>query len=38
MSLTESTVEEIALEWLRELGFAIEHGLRVAPKGVKIRL
>jgi type I restriction enzyme R subunit len=31
MNLTESTVEEIALQWFRELGFSIGHGPHLAP-------
>ncbi len=31
MTLTESIVEEAALEWLAELGYAIEHGPALAP-------
>ncbi|MBK1827362.1 type I restriction endonuclease subunit R [Haloferula rosea] len=31
MLLTESTVEEAALEWFGELGYAIGHGPEVAP-------
>jgi type I restriction enzyme, R subunit len=31
MSLTESTVEEAALEWFGELGYAIGHGPEMAP-------
>jgi type I restriction enzyme R subunit len=31
MSLTESTVEEAALEWFGDLGYAIGHGLEMAP-------
>jgi type I restriction enzyme R subunit len=30
-SLTESTVEEAALEWFGELGYAIGHGPQMAP-------
>src|SRR5688572_18096648 len=30
-SLTESTVEEAALEWFGELGYAIGHGPELAP-------
>jgi type I restriction enzyme, R subunit len=31
MSLNEFTVEEAAFSWLRELGFAVAHGLEIAP-------
>ncbi len=31
MSLNESTVEDAALEWFRELGYAIGHGPHLAP-------
>jgi len=31
MSLNESTVEEAALEWLGELGYAVGHGPHMAP-------
>ncbi|MDP1697811.1 MAG: type I restriction endonuclease subunit R [Xanthomonadaceae bacterium] len=31
MSLNESTVEDAALEWFRELGYAIGHGPQLAP-------
>jgi len=31
MSLNESTVEEAALSWFRELGYAIGHGPHMAP-------
>jgi type I restriction enzyme R subunit len=31
MTLTESTVEEAALEWFRELDYAIGHGPEMAP-------
>ena len=31
MSLTESIVEDAALTWLRELGYAICHGPDIAP-------
>jgi type I restriction enzyme R subunit len=31
MSLNESIVEEAALEWFGELGYAIEHGPQIAP-------
>lgn len=31
MSLTESTVEEAALEWFGELGYSIGHGPEMAP-------
>lgn len=31
MSLTESTVEDAALSWLGELGFAVKHGPEIAP-------
>ncbi len=31
MTLTESTVEEAALEWFGELGYAIGHGPEMAP-------
>ncbi len=30
-SFTESTVEEAALQWLGELGFAVKHGPHIAP-------
>src|SRR5437899_2929718 len=29
--ITESTVEEAALQWLSELGFAVAHGPEIAP-------
>jgi hypothetical protein len=31
--LTESTVEEAALEWLNELGYAVLHGPEIEPEG-----
>ena len=31
MSLTESIVEEAALEWFGELGYAVGHGADLAP-------
>ena len=31
MSLNESTVEDAALEWFGELGYAIGHGPQLAP-------
>src|SRR4051794_12236366 len=31
MLLTESTVEEAALSWFRDLGYTVEHALRLAP-------
>jgi type I restriction enzyme R subunit len=31
MSLTESIVEEAALEWFGELGYAVGHGPQLAP-------
>ena len=31
MSLTESIVEEAALEWFGELGYAVGHGPHLAP-------
>jgi hypothetical protein len=31
MSLIESTIEEAALEWFAELGYAIGHGPEMAP-------
>jgi type I restriction enzyme R subunit len=31
MSLNESHVEEAALEWFRELGYAVGHGPQIAP-------
>lgn len=31
MSLTESLVEEAALTWFSELGYAVGHGAQVAP-------
>jgi len=31
MSLNESTVEEAALEWFGELGYALGHGPDIAP-------
>ena len=31
MSLNESTVEEAALEWFGELGYAVGHGPHLAP-------
>ena len=31
MSLTESTVEDAALEWFGELGYAVWHGPHLAP-------
>jgi type I restriction enzyme R subunit len=31
MPLTESTVEEAALEWFGELGYAIDPGPEMAP-------
>ena len=31
MSLNESIVEEAALEWFGELGYAIGHGPHIAP-------
>jgi len=31
MSLNESHVEEAALEWFGELGYAVGHGPKIAP-------
>ncbi len=31
MSLNESIVEEAALEWFGELGYAVRHGPHLAP-------
>lgn len=31
MSLNESHVEEAALEWFKELGYAVGHGPQMAP-------
>ena len=31
MSLNESTVEDAALEWFGELGYAVGHGPQLAP-------
>jgi type I restriction enzyme R subunit len=31
MSLNESTVEDAALEWFEELGYAVGHGPHLAP-------
>ena len=31
MSLNESIVEDAALEWFRELGYAVGHGPQLAP-------
>jgi hypothetical protein len=31
MSLTESIVEDAALEWFGELGYAVGHGPQLAP-------
>ena len=31
MTLTESIVEEAALEWFGELGYAVAHGPQLAP-------
>jgi type I restriction enzyme R subunit len=31
MSVTESTVEDVALSWLEELGYAVLHGPDIAP-------
>jgi len=31
MSLTESTVEDAALEWFGELGYAVGHSPQLAP-------
>ena len=31
MSLNESIVEDAALEWFGELGYAVEHGPHMAP-------
>jgi type I restriction enzyme R subunit len=31
MSLNESTVEDAALEWFGELGYAVGHGPHLAP-------
>ncbi len=31
MSLNESIVEDAALEWLGELGYAVSHGPQLAP-------
>ena len=31
MSLTESIVEDAALEWFGELGYAVGHGPHIAP-------
>lgn len=31
MSLNESIVEDAALEWFRELGYAVGHGPHLAP-------
>ncbi len=33
MSITESVVEEAAIEWLQELGWSYVHGPRIAPDG-----
>ena len=33
--LNESHVEEAALEWLKELGWGIEHGPHIAPQEPK---
>ena len=30
-TLTESTVEEAALSWFEELGYAVSHGPDIAP-------
>lgn len=30
-TFTESTIEEATLDWLAKLGFAIAHGLDIAP-------
>lgn len=31
MSFTESIVEDAALAWLESLGYAVLHGLEIAP-------
>lgn len=31
MSLNESTVEDAALSWFEELGYAVKHGPHLAP-------
>ena len=31
MSLNESIVEDAALEWFRELGYAVGHGPHLSP-------
>ncbi len=31
--LSESVVEEVALEWLRELGYVVLHGPDIGPEG-----
>jgi type I restriction enzyme R subunit len=31
MSLTEATIEDAALEWFGELGYAVGHGPQLAP-------
>ena len=36
--LTESTVEEAALEWLNELGYAVLHGPEIEPEGPGVTL
>lgn len=33
VKFTENHVEEAALEWLRELGYQIVHGLEISPEG-----
>jgi len=33
MTITESIVEDAALEWFGELGYAIGHGPEMAPGG-----
>jgi hypothetical protein len=34
MTFTESTIEETALEWLKDLGYAIVFGRDIAPKNM----
>ncbi len=35
---TESTIEETALEWLKDMGYAIVFGNEIAPKYTLTRL
>ena len=37
MSLNESIVEDAALEWFGALGYAIVHGLHMAPGELRVK-